>query len=305
MVSLDMLLLFARPLRGCWRCSGAWWGEMTAGVLFALGLVLCTQPALAFEVPPNDGFVTDAVGILSPAEDAEIEEILSAYRAQTSNEIAVLIVPTLHGEPIADVAVQVGRAWGVGGGDRDNGILILIAYDDREVFIATGYGLEGPVPDIVAKGIVDAEMVPRFREGEYARGIRAAIDALQKHIGGEYTADRYAPSASGDVLPFVLLMAFVVFDLLAALFARTRSWWLGGIVGVILGVFLAIIAGWWLAIPFLGILGLLFDFLVSKTGYRRGHARLFLSGMGGRRGRGGFGGFSGGSFGGGGAGGKW
>lgn len=258
----------------------------------------------AFDPPPNDGFVTDAAGVLDTADEALIEQDLMQYREETSNEIAVLIVQTLDGEPIADAAIEAGRKWGVGT-KEDNGILLLIAYEDREVFLATGYGLEGAVPDLVAKGIIDEEIIPHFREGDYAAGIRAGVDALKKHIGGEYTADRYSQEESDGAWPFLFFMAFALFDLLAAFLARSKSWWAGGIVGGVAGVVLLAMFGWWIGIPVLVALGLLLDFVLSKTGYSH---RVFRGGRGGssgRRGGGGFGGFGGGSFGGGGASGRW
>ncbi|MEK7122767.1 MAG: TPM domain-containing protein, partial [Patescibacteria group bacterium] len=153
--------------------------------------------ASAFSVPPNDGFITDTIPLLDEQQDMSLEQMLEQYRAETSNEIAVLIVRTLEGDEIADVAVEVGRKWEIGTDKNDNGILMVVSYEDRRVFIATGYGLEGAVPDIVAAGIVETDIAPLFREGDYYGGIRAGVEALQKHIGGEYTAERYS-SGSGD-----------------------------------------------------------------------------------------------------------
>lgn len=272
-------------------------------------LFLNAGTVFAFDVPPNDGFITDMVPLLEAGQDTELEQMLQTYREQTSNEIAVLIVRNLEGEEIADVAVEVGRKWGVGTSENDNGILLLIAYEDRRMFIATGYGLEGAVPDIVAAGIVETDVAPLFREGDYAGGIRAGIEALQKHIGGEYTVERYDTS-DGDGFgfgQFLFFLLFIGFDFLAAIFGRSKSWWLGGVVGAVIGIVLGMIYVWWWSIPVLAGLGLVFDFIVSKIGPRTGHRRGggWLGGPGGRGGGGGFGGFSGGSFGGGGGGGKW
>lgn len=274
--------------------------------LFALTLTQTPTLALAFDVPPNDGFVTDAAGLLQPEEEERLEGMLRAYQRETSNEIAVAIIPTLQGEPIADAAIAIGRAWGVGSEDKDNGVLLLVAYEDRDVFLATGYGLEGAVPDIVAKGIIEVDIAPRFREGAYGEGIIAGVEALRKHIAGEYTAERYASTDRvGGFFPWFLFLMFIIFDLFASVFARTTSWWLGGIVGAVLGALYTLVVGWWLSIPILVVLGLLFDYLVSKgvIGRGGGWGGGRIGGSGG--GRGGFGGFGGGSFGGGGAIGKW
>lgn len=280
-------------------------------VLILLGILLPTT-VFAFEVPPNDGFITDTVPILDEQQDMSLEQMLDAYQKETSNEIAVLIVRSLEGEEIADMAVEVGRKWGIGTEENDNGILMLIAYEDRRMFIATGYGLEGAVPDNVAAGIVETDIAPLFREGDYSGGIRAGIEALQKHIGGEYTADRYA-AGSGDGFglgQFLFFLLFIGFDFLVAIFGRSKSWWLGGVVGAVIGIVLAILYAWWISIPVLAVLGLLFDFIASKmwSGKKGRRGPGIWLGPGGRGrggGGGGFGGFSGGSFGGGGGGGKW
>ena len=276
----------------------------------SLGCLALLLPvaAFAFEVPPNDGFITDTIPILDAQQDMGLEQMLQEYQSQTSNEIAVLVVRSLEGEEIADVAVEVGRKWEIGTGENDNGILILISYEDRRMFIATGYGLEGAVPDIVAAGIVETDIAPLFREGDYYGGIRAGIEALQKHIGGEYTAERYNSGSSGDFGfgQFIFFLVFIGFDFLVAIFGRSKSWWLGGVVGAVIGIGLGAMYVWWWSVPLLAGLGLLFDFIVSKMGPRKGRrGGIWFGGPGGQGGGGGFGGFIGGSFGGGGGGGKW
>jgi uncharacterized protein len=175
------------------------------------------------------------------------------------------------------------------------------------VFIATGYGLEGAVPDIVAKGVIEEDMLPSFRDGDFAQGIDLGIGSLKKHIGGEYTAERYTDPGDGP-WPFLFFFGFVFFDFIAAFLGRSKSWWFGGILGGILGVVLTAMYAWWISIPGLVALGLVFDYVLSKSGYngrgRGGRGGGFWTGGSGGGG-GGFGGFGGGSFGGGGAGGRW
>lgn len=276
-------------------------------VFAALAAVLPTS-SLAYEVPPNDGFVTQTFAAITPEQEQELEQILTAYRQQTSNEIAILLTDTLGGEAIADVGVQVGRAWRVGTAEDDNGILLLAALEDREMTIQVGYGLEGAVPDLVAKGIIDEDIIPAFTEGQYAEGLLAAVDSLQKHIGGEYTADRYT-DREGSLGQFGFLFVFILLNFLGALLGRSKSWWLGGVLGGFFGIILTALFRWWIAIPVLTMLGLLFDFIVSRAPRGGRHGRGGYWGGGGfgsgRGGGGGFGGFGGGSFGGGGASGKW
>lgn len=274
-----------------------------------IAIVFAAVFLTAFTLPPNDGFVTDTIDLLSEQERATIAADLEAYARETSNEIAILIVNDLQGEEISDVAVQVGRAWGVGGEENDNGILIVFKQSetlgDRELWIATGYGLEGAVPDLVAKGVIEREIIPYFQDGDYAEGFTAGIEALKKHIGGEYTADRYEGSDDG-VWPFLLFIGFIFLNAIAAFLGRTKSWWLGGILGGVLGVVLTVLYAWWISIPVLVAVGLVFDYALSKSGYQGGKGgRGGGFWTGGGSGGGGFGGFGGGSFGGGGAGGRF
>ncbi len=278
----------------------------------ALALALAPATSLAFEVPPNDGFVTDTAGILKPEEDAQLELMLAQYQKETTNEIAVVILQSLAGEPIADAAVAIGRKWGVGTRESNNGVLLVIAYEDHSIFLATGYGLEGALPDIVAKGIIDTEIAPQFRDGNYYEGVTAGVLAIEKHIAGEYKADRYASSGSGGALfPWFLFFVFILFNWCAAVFAKTKSWWLGGVVGGVLGILYTFLFSFWYSIPILVVVGLIFDYIVSQvTGRSRkwgmgGGSGRWGGGLGGGSGSGGFGGFGGGSFGGGGASGKW
>jgi uncharacterized protein len=230
-------------------------------IWFALVFV---PAAYGFAVPLNDGFVTDQVGIINQVQKQGIESNLLQYQTVTSNEIAVLIVGSLDGESEADVAVDVMREWGIGSAQNDNGILILHAYEDRTVYIGVGYGLEGALPDLIIDGILRTDIIPAFQAGDYVRGYTQAIDALQKHIGDEYTADRYdEPGSSFDFLLFIL---FILLNPIAALLGRTKSWWLGGVFGCIGGSILALLYSWWLSIPLLLVIGLLFDYIVSKAG---------------------------------------
>ena len=278
-------------------------------------LVLMWAPiAHAFMPPPNDGYVTDAIGLLSPADEQALESQLQEYARETSNEIAILVLNDLQGEDIAVVAVDVLRAWGVGDEEKNNGIVIVFKQSetlgDRELFLTTGYGLEGAVPDIVAKGVIDEEIIPYFQDGEYAEGFAAGIEALKKHIGGEYSADRYSGTGDGP-WPFLIFIGFVFFDAIAAFLGRTKSWWFGGILGGVFGLILTALYAWWISIPVLVAIGLGLDYVLSQSGYRGARGRggrgggFWTGGTGGFGGGGGFGGFGGGSGGGGGAGSKW
>ncbi len=277
-------------------------------------LTLCiSTSAFAFELPQNDGYVTDSAGILTQEQRDTLDLDLKAYDQTTSNQLAVLTVQSLSGSDIGEVALDAMRTWGVGQQDKNNGALILVVYQEHKIWIATGYGLEGALPDLVVKGIVETDMVPAFRDGEYFEGIQAALESMKKHIGGEYTADRYEESDNLGVIPWLLFFVFIFFNFIAAALAHSKSWWAGGIFGGVFGIILTAIFSWWLSIPVLVALGLFFDYIVSKNshlfkgkGGRGGRGGFGGGGFGGgSSGGGGFGGFGGGSSGGGGAGGGW
>ncbi len=273
-------------------------------------IALVAIPVAAYEVPVNDGFVTQTFQALTPAEEQSLEAELTRYKNETSNEIAILITDTLNGEPIFDAAMDVvdNPKWRIGTAQNDNGILILAALQDREITIQVGHGLEGAVPDLVAKGIIDTDIAPAFQRSRYAEGLQTAVESLEKHIGGEYTADRYTEIPGGGVAQGIFFLILVVLQFFGSVMAQSRSWWLGGVLGGIVGVILTVVFGWWLSIPFCIALGLVFDYWISRHPPRRGRGGGFwggMGGMGGGRGGGGFGGFGGGSFGGGGASGRW
>ena len=287
-------------------------------IILTTGMMVgCPLAFAAFTVPPNDGFVTisgftDAVrSPISPAQESAIEQVLTDYRAKTSNEIAVVFLKNLEGQSIEDAGLSIGRKWGIGAKEKNNGILILIAYEEQQMRIDVGYGLEGAVPDIVAKGIIDTDIVPFFRTGDYAGGMLAAIDALKKHIGGEYASDRYDSQAEGaPPSAFLIFVLFILFQWGLAVMGRTKSWWLGGVFGGVAGIILTVAFGWWITIPILIPIGLVLDWIVSRNFTKRGKTQWWAGGGWGPGGGfggggGGFGGFSGGGFGGGGASGRW
>jgi uncharacterized protein len=280
-----------------------------ASIVLGVAVFAPFSSALAFDVPPNDGFYTQTFGVLTSAQEEDIEAKLTAFQKETSNEIAILVTDTMGGETIAEVGVEVGRKWKVGSAANDNGVLLLVALEDKEITIQVGYGLEGVLPDIVVKGIIDTEIAPHFQKSEYYEGLIAGIEAIEKHIGGEYKTDRYDEQGFG-FSQFTLFGIFILLNFLGSYLARTKSWWMGGIIGGVIGVTLTILFSYWISIPIFIVLGLVFDYIVStmqqKGGGRRGGGYWGGGGFGGGRGGGGgFGGFGGGSFGGGGASGKW
>lgn len=140
----------------------------------------------------------DYAGVLAAHDAEELERKLVAIDNSSSNQIAVVTVNSLNGEAIEDVANETFRAWGIGDKKNNNGILLLIAINDRKVKIETGYGLEGAIPDIVANSIIKKDIVPAFKQQNYLGGINAAVDDLAKAAVGEYNVTRERGKSLGS-----------------------------------------------------------------------------------------------------------
>jgi uncharacterized protein len=233
------------------------------------------------EAPNPPKLVVDLTGTLTADQRQALERKLVAYDDTTSNQISVVILASTGDYDISDFAFALGRKWGVGNKEKNNGVVLLIAKNDRKIFIAPGYGLEGAIPDITAKRIVENIIVPNFRGNDFYRGIDEGTDALIKAAEGEFEAEEgYANRGEGGK-PFPLLGIIILIIVIIIIMNRG-----GGGRG---GSFM------------------------SRRGYRninRPPVIWFPTGGGGGGGGfggggGGFGGFGGGGFGGGGAGGSW
>ena len=225
--------------------------------------------------PPK--LVVDFTSTLTPDQINALESKLKVYDDTTSNQIAVVLVGNTGIYEIADFAYQLGRKWGVGNKEFNNGIVVLVSIEKHQVFIATGYGLEGAVPDMIAKQIIESSIVPNFKGNDYYGGLNKGTDDLIAAIKGEYKAPPgYADRNKKDEFP-VALIIFVVFIIIFSIRNKNGG---GGS-------------------------------YMSRRGYHGVPPIIgFPLGGGSDSGSsgsdsGGFGGFGGGSFGGGGAGGSW
>jgi uncharacterized protein len=228
--------------------------------------------------PPR--LVNDLAGLLTSEQVSALEKKVVAYDDSTSSQIAIVIVEDLGGYDANEYATYLGRKWGVGGSEFNNGIVILISTGggegNRDAYIAVGYGLEGAIPDITAKAIVDNEIIANFKERNYYRGLDEAVNAIIKAAAGEYKAT--AKRKKGPGIGAIIFFIIIFFSILGAIGRRGGG---GGMVSR---------RGW-------GGFGAGWIIGSMMSGGRGGGG---WSGGGG-----GFGGFGGGSFGGGGAGGKW
>lgn len=185
-------------------------------VLFWVSAVLLLQAQTLVPRPDPPRLVNDLAGVLSSGEVYALEKKLVAFNDSTSNQIAILIVNDLQGYDRSVFAFRVANDWGVGQGDLNNGVLVLVKpktpSSDGQVFIAIGAGLEGAIPDLAAADIIDREIIPRFRKNDYYGGLDDGTDVLMSLAAGEYSYDRYARGGIPPVvIPIVALFLITLF----------------------------------------------------------------------------------------------
>lgn len=241
------------------------------------------------ERPQQGSLVNDFANVLTQQQEKQLLRQLSAFGGKTSTALIIVTIPDLQGFDKSQYAVELAHKWGIGQKGKDNGILILVkpktATSRGEAYIAVGYGLEGVVPDIVANQIVDFEMIPEFKTGDYYAGLARSVNVLMELTVGEYTADQYAQSKGGDLVGLIPFFFFIVMFVIFAMQGRNRSSGMGSRSG----------SSSLLTMMLLG----------SMMGGGRSSGWSNFNSGGGSFGGGGFGGFGGGGFGGGGAGGSW
>ena len=250
-------------------------------LLFAFSISVSAQNLPAKPNPPK--LVNDFTNTLTHDQQESLERKLVAFDDSTSTQVAVVIIASLDGYDVSEYNTALGRAWGVGGKQFNNGVILLIAKNDRKLNIATGYGVEGALPDITCKHIIDEVIVPNLKEQDYYRGIDEGTDAIIKAVQGEYKVPRkkMPGGSSGFVVIIIIILIF--------LFLASRG---GGRNG-----------GFMSRRGYRSIIGQMLINEMLNSG-RGGGGGGGWSG-GGSSGGGGFGGFGGGSFGGGGASGSW
>jgi uncharacterized protein len=191
-----------------------------APLLLALGLLAAPlASAQGIEVPPNEGWVTDLAGLLTPAQQGELEELMESYKQGAGHDVALLTVSELHGQPIERLALEVGRTWKLGNVGKDDSALLVVAKAERAVRIEVGRGAEGTLTDAISGRIIRDVIVPRFKEGRFYEGLRAGVEAIHAALGGDYAPVTNAAPTSrrslGDTLgPIVIIL--ILFLLLSS-----------------------------------------------------------------------------------------
>lgn len=283
-------------------------------VIAALGLFLlaAAQANDLVPIPPLKARVTDLTGTLSRDQAVSLEAVLAQFEKVRGSQVAILLVPTTQPESIEAYSIRVAEAWKLGRKGVDDGILILVARNDRKLRIEVGRGLEGAVPDAVAKRIVAEVIGPRFKEGDFFGGLQAGVAKLQAAAGGEaLPPPTSAPpaSASGSMdLETLFIVGIVIATLLGAVMNR----WFGRLGGAtvtsgVVGVLAWLVTSSVLAALLGAILVFVFVLAFASTGRGGWSQGGWSSGGGGWSGGSSDGGFSGGGgdFGGGGASGDW
>lgn len=258
--------------------------RLAVGVACAVVLAAVRIDAAPAPLPTPLGLVSDFAGVIDAATEERLTDRIKELKQKTGAEIAVVTLPTTQPDPVPDRALRIAEAWKPGDRDKDNGVVFLVAVQDRELFIATGYGIEGALPDGLVGEIRDRTIVPKFRAGDLAGGIEAGVDRMAAIIAREYHVELTgSPSPDAPAQPrFSRGDVIVLVIILLVIFGPYFFGWNGppGAQGMRRRR-----RGWEVGPPMWG--------------------GTFGGGGFGGSGGGGFGGFGGGSFGGGGAGGKW
>lgn len=298
-----------------------------AQIVGVLGTLVCAGFfvfTFAYSSPGTaTGFVNDFANIIDDDTQAKLETQLSSYKESSNHEVVVVTVKSLEGDYIENYAVKLFEEWGIGNKEKDNGILFLVASEDKKVRIEVGYGLEGALIDSQANQIIQWYVLPAFKEGNYSLGVLEGANKIIKATEGEVidVPKEKIHIGKGEVIFFIFSALIGLLNILASALSPSKSWWLGGVLGGIVGGIITVFGFFGVSLLvgailtfILSILGFLFDYIVSKNAahylakYGKDHDNWpgGFGGMGGfGGGRGGFGGFGGGGSGGGGSSGSW
>ena len=281
-------------------------------------LLFLAAPAVALEVPALQGYVNDYAALIAPEAKAKLENDLRAFEQSDSTQVVILTVPSLEGEDLEGFSIRVATTWKIGQQTKDNGVLLLVAKQERKIRIEVGKGLEGVLTDLLSGRIIDLVIKPNFKRGDYSGGLVAGVAAIIDATRGEFKGDAHRPTAQHKkgAPSFLTLLLFLGILLL---FLGSLSRTLGGITGAAglpLITHLGLLPVGLTALIILGLIGFGLGFVlpalfsagrVSSGGGPWFGGGIFGSGGGGWSGGSSDGGFSGGGgdFGGGGASGDW
>jgi uncharacterized protein len=210
-----------------------WWIRFAAALAALVAVLSLSLSALAFTPPPLRGHVVDTAGKLSQRDIDALDAKLEAYRQQSGNAIVVFVIGSLEGEPIEDVGYTVGNAWKVGEKDKDNGVLLLIAPNERKVRIETGRGVGGGLTDLQSNDIIRNVIAPLLQQDRFRDAVDAGTTAIAKALGGEApmkpSVGRRGPpprqQPTGIPLPALIALGVVVLLAIVSRTFRQILWW--------------------------------------------------------------------------------
>jgi uncharacterized protein len=207
---------------------GAGLSAVLAAAAIAAAASTSAASALAADTlpPPPAHYFNDYAGLIGAADAQRLDAKLKAFDEQTSNQVVVAVFPELPSPSLEDFTIRTAQSWRAGREKLDNGIVLFVFVKDRKSRIEVGYGLEGALPDVTAKQILDDTMAPRFRAGDFAGGLEAAIDAIIAATRGEYKAEPPQPTAMGWFLTLLMVLLFLaVFLFVIRAAYRNRDAW--------------------------------------------------------------------------------
>jgi len=260
-------------------------------LILVVSFLLCGYLTYAQDFPPKSNtIVTDYTNTLSPDDKQRLENKLVAFDDSSSTQIAVVIMKSVGDYDINEYGQQLGRKWGIGQKGKNNGIMVLVAINDRKMTIQTGYGEEGALPDVITQQIRVNDINPRFKASDYYGGLDVGTDDIIKYTKGEYKADpKKVQDARQDGRGGSAIFLIIIVIIILIVIFRNRG---GG--GQVIGRGGSTSSFWWF-----------FAGSMLGGGFGGGNDNGGGGFGGGDSGGGGFGGFGGGDFGGGGSGGSW
>ena len=286
--------------------------KILGGIIFLIPLIVLAYQNLG----TPKGFINDFAGMLTAEQKQALETKISSFEKDTSNELVVVTIPNLAGDTIENFAVKLFEDWKIGKKNKDNGALLLIARDDRQMRIEVGYGLEGSLTDAQSFWIIQNVLKPAFQKGDFYGGINSGIDNIISITKGEFRPDVNSNSSKGfsvNSIFFMIWGSWILFVWLGSILARSKSWWGGGVAGGAIALIIGLVFTLLFALVSAVILiplGLWLDYVVSRK-YKvvKETGQPLPWWIGGRGGSsndgGGFGGFGGGGSGGGGSSESW
>jgi uncharacterized protein len=275
-------------------------------LLTLLGALIYGAPTF----PQLSGRVVDTAKLLNTEQIISLEQKLKEHEEATSNQVVVVTLTTLQGYEIEEYGYQLGRHWGIGQKGKDNGLLLIVAPNERKVRIEVGYGLEGIITDKMAHDIIQEQILPAFKRGDYASGIMQATQTIISLLNGESVFEGSGDSQSQDESFFglAIVIFFFIYPLINAFVSKmskkSKLYWSGGI-GFVVGIIMFILTATLMIGVMAGIMAFMHSYLFNSTSSSSWSSWNSSGGYSGGSSFGG--GFSGGggSFGGGGASGSW